>query len=1419
MRAGLINELLAASADRYPEHVAIESGERKMTYSEVEEEANRLANFLRAGKAGRGSVVAFLVQDPVRAIITIIGVLKAGAAFAPLDPALPTKRLAAMLQEITPQWLIVEAGLAEKLTHEDVRPSATGNLLCLGEGPADRQADRLNWVSGFEEFSDTTRPAAIGHPDDLCYVYFTSGSTGRPKGIAGRLKGIDHFIRWEINTLKLSEKMRASLLLPLSFDASLRDALAPLCSGGTVCAPASRDQVLNARELIAWMNRQSIEVAQFIPSLLRSVLNEALTPDDFPALKYLLSCGEPLLPSDVGRWVAVFADRVQIVNLYGPTETTMAKFFYFVKPSDKDRPAIPIGKPMAGARAVVVGKDGAACPPKVIGEIYIRTPYRSHGYYKRPDLTQQVFVQNPFSDDPNDLVYKSGDLARVLDDDNYEFMGRKDDQVKVRGVRVELAEIEGLLRMHEAVRDVAVTAREDRVGEKYLCAYVVQQKKVERRDLREHLIQYVPEYMAPSQIVFMDELPRTLSGKIDRRALPTPEQMRSKESAGAAAPRGPVEEMIGEIWKRVLGISELSRKDNFFEIGGHSLLATRVLSRIRDALDVELPLRMIFEAPTVAGLASAVERGRVSARRVSAPPIRPVGRDVELPLSYAQQRLWLIQQLALDSPAYNMPLAVRLRGELDLTLLQQSLQDILARHETLRTRFVVPELHPIQIIAAPCAITIPVHSVADEPEAEREQRARNFARREAMKPFDLEHGPVWRAAIIKLGDADHVFFLCIHHVASDGWSMELLVKEFVELYEARRQGHPPVLPDLPVQYADFAVWQREWLQGEVLEEEIEYWRRQLAGLPQTDLPTDYSRKPRANSPSARQPFQLSKELTEKLKALSYGEGAMLFMTLLSALQIILGHYMGQEDVVIGTNVANRNRSEIEGLIGFFVNQLVLRANLSGNPTFKQLLRQVRETTLEAYQHQDLPFDLLVQRLQPDRSLSRTPIFQVLFVWENQQAQAANPTPLAIEAFPVDLSASRFDWLIMMREEAEGISGALLYNLDLFKPATAERICLRLRALLEAIGSAPDSRLRELERMMDKRGKPAAPRRPPTRLQKAKSKAIDIESEELISQSHLFADQSLPLVLTPTIADFDALEWVKAHTEFIERSLLQYGAILFRGFRVEGPSEFEGFASAICPNLFGDYGDLPREPVAGVVYGSTPYPNDQTILFHNESSHMHCWPLKIWFYCSTPPAHGGETPIVDCRELYRHLHPALRRKLSDKGLMYVRNFGDGVDVGWQDFFKSTSRSAVEEFCRGAGISFEWREGNRLRISRVCPAVATHPKTGQAVLFNQIQAHHISCVDQAIRADLVNLFGVQGLPRNVCYGDGEPLADAEVDEMRRLYEAHAKSFPWQQGDILMLDNMLVAHARRPFSGPRQVLVTMGEMVFAPVSCGLV
>ncbi|MGD1807089.1 condensation domain-containing protein [Dapis sp. BLCC M126] len=799
-------------------------------------------------------------------------------------------------------------------------------------------------------------------------------------------------------------------------------------------------------------------------------------------------------------------------------------------------------------------------------------------------------------------------------------------------------------------------------------------------------------------------------------------------------------------------------------------------------------------------------------------PIAPaIRKSNKFPLSWAQERLWFLYQLEGPNATYNDSGWLRITGDINYDALKSAIVEIGRRHEVLRTRFQEDNGTSVQIVEPELNFQFEVNDWQNLSPTQQQTDLQKYARQEAAKPFNLTTGHLLRVSILKFSATESILLVTMHHIIIDAWSFGVFIKEFSALYTAYSQGKSSPLTELPIQYADYSIWQRQWLSEEILENLISYWRQQLAGAPPTlELPFKKEDTGVRSGQSKVESFTVSPTITEKLQALSRQQGVTLFMTLLAAWQTLLYRYTNSDDIVVGTDIANRNRAETESLIGFFVNLLVIRTNLSGNPTFKELLKRVQEVTLGAYAHQDLPFAKLVDVLRPERKNNTTPLFQVLFVFLNTPKSKFELPNLTIEPLGIDNGATRFDLTIFVEETEAGITWDLRYNTDLFEQQDIAKMSGNLQTLLSNIANNPDTKIKELEMLTEseKEAQVAAKaKRTKANFKKFKSikpKAVSLPQKDLIKTSYLQPEQTLPLVIEPNSEEVDIADWATNNREFFETNLRQHGAILFKDFNINSISKFEKVAGAISSNLFGEYGDLPREGVSKKVYGSTPYPEDKAILFHNESSHLHRWPQKIFFLCVKAAESGGDTPIVDCRKVYQMLSPQLREKLEEKQLMYVRNYVEDLDVSWQDFFHTNNKSEVETYCKNAGMEFEWLENNGLKTAKLRPAITTHPKTGEKIFFNQIQLHHISYLDAAVRESLLSEFGEKSLPRNVYYGDGSPIEDSVIEEIGAIYEKATISFPWQAGNMIMLDNMLIAHGRNPYVGERKIVVAMGELM---------
>jgi amino acid adenylation domain-containing protein len=1386
----LIHELFEAQVERAPYAIAVVDNGEQVSYSELNERANRLARHLRSLGVGPEVLVGVLMERSVELVVALLGVLKAGGAYVPLDPSYPAERLAFMSDDAGLSVLLTVGKLAGLL------PASGARLIRL-----DELWEEISALVG----SDLP---ATADEQNVAYAIYTSGSTGRPKGVLVPHRGLCNMVEAQARAFDVRPHSRVLQFAAFGFDASVSEVFMALTTGAALYLWKS--QVLSSPTALAGLMREeSITTVTLPPAMLA-----ALPGAELPELQTLIAAGESCSAEIVARW----SPPRRFFNAYGPTETTVCATMH--QCAGQYDAAPPIGRPIDNMRVYILDPHLRPVPVGVTGELYVAGVGVARGYLRRPELTGERFIPDPFGGAQGARLYRTGDLARYRADGEIEFLGRRDQQVKVRGYRIELGEVESVLGAHPGVRAAVVTVREDRPGDRRLTAYVVgaEGAAATAGGLAEYLREKLPEYMIPSAFVALDALPLTPNGKVDRRALPPPGHLRPGSGESYVAPRTPIEELLANIWSEVLAVERVGVDDNFFALGGHSLLATQVVSRIKETLHADIGLDALFEAPTVADLAHVIKAARGSSpKSTEAIPRAPRGGD--LPLSFSQQRLWFIAQLESGNPFYNISSAVRLKGILNVGALERTLNEIVQRHETLRTAFTTTDGQPVQVIAPEMKLSLKVSDLRGRAPEEREDAARREAVEESKRPFDLSRGPLLRAVLLRLDDEEHIAVLTMHHIVSDGWSMGVLIHEVSTCYEAFSTGKAPRLPELPIQYADFAVWQREQLRGEALEEHLSYWRRKLADLPMLALPTDHPRPAIQSVRGAYHQAPLPSSTASALRALSQEEGVSIFMTLLTAFQALLSRYTGQQDIVVGTDVANRNRVETEGLIGIFLNHLVLRTDLSGWPTFRELLGRVRETSLGAYAHQDLPFDVLVKALKPKRDLSHTPLFQVLFVVQNAPMPELRLTGLTLSVVGADNETTKFDFSLFVIESGEDLIGVWKYNSDLFEPSTIARIAGHFETLLNRVVARPEARLEELLEQLDwdEKRQPSADKeeRQRAKLKKlatAKRRTIDLGEVKLVETSELRPGHPLPLLVRPTSPDFDHIGWARAHAPFLSDSLARHAGLLFRGFPLHSASDFERFASALCPDLYGEYGDLPRRHEGGKVYGATPYPADRPILFHNESSHLERWPMKIMFFCAKPAARGGATPAADCREVWRGLDAGVRERLRREGLLYVRNYAPGLDVSWQGFFRTTQRSEVERRCEEAGAQWEWLSGDVLRVKQRRQAVALHPETGEEVFFNQVQLHHASSLDAEVRKSLLEVFGEEGLPRNVYYGDGSVIPDEVMAEVGRTYEAVAVDAGWEQGDVLMLDNMLAAHGRRAYEGEREIVVAMGQMMEA-------
>jgi amino acid adenylation domain-containing protein len=1037
-----VHRIFEQVAARRPEAPAVlwdEDGrERALSYGELDRWSSALAARLRTLGAVPGMPVALEMERSAELIVAMLAVLKAGGFYVPLDPSDNSGRRA---------WLHADSRAELVLKAEDIKD--------IKDSKDQEGGGALESLMSFESFESFP----LGG-DALAYLLYTSGSTGRPKGVAVPHRAINRLVL-ETDYIHLGPEDRSAHLSNTAFDASTLEVWGPLLTGGALVI-FPREVVLSPVALGAAFRRWKISVSFLTAALFNEVLREA--PGSLGGVRNQLAGGEALSP----RWVREGLSRLEpgcrLLNGYGPTECTTFAVVHDIRSAPEGK-SIPIGRPIANTRAWVVDRGMRLVSPGVAGELLLGGDGLAWGYWYRPDLTAERFVPDPFamSGGGGSRLYRTGDLTRWLADGTLEYLGRMDEQVKIRGFRIEPGEIEAELSRCPGVAECAVVAcQSPQTAEgKILLAFATRSGEAVP-DVRAWLRERLPDYMVPSRVSFLESLPLTSSGKLDRRALLSiPGEPEETAERPYTAPRTPVEEIVAGIWAEVLGVERVGLGEGFFDLGGHSLLAGRVVSRLRAAFGVELPLRDFFLDPTVDGVARRVEEARHGA--VEAPPIPRIPRDrrdQRLPLSYAQERLWLVDQLQPGNAAYNSFLPLTFSGgPLDYRALEAALAAIVRRHEALRTRIVAGPAGPEQIVDPPLppdTWRLPRIDLAGLPVETRPAERLRLVVAEAVRPFDLARGPLVRATLVFLGDGEHALLLNFHHIVCDGWSLtEVLPAELVALYSGAS------LPELPVQYPDFAVWQREWLEGGALQEQLAWWREHLGGEPPVlDLPYDRPRPAALSSRGTVEMTTLPAALGERIAALGRRHGATLFMTLLAAVQTLLQRYSHEDRIAVGTAAGNRSRHETEGLIGLFLNTLVLQTDLSGDPSFGGLLARVREVTLDAFDHQDLPFERLVASVQDSREAGRSALFQVLFLLQNMRV-----TPLELPGLTTGLvehpvERVQFDLAFTAYEWEDGLVFAVPYSTDLFDRPTIQRLLGHARRLLEHVVEAPEAPLSE-----------------------------------------------------------------------------------------------------------------------------------------------------------------------------------------------------------------------------------------------------------------------------------------------------------------------------------------------------------------------
>jgi amino acid adenylation domain-containing protein len=1036
-----------------PRATALIDGARQWTYEELDSHANRLGHFLQARGVGPDRLVAVRLRRSAELIAAVLGALKAGGAYLPIDPDAPAERVRFTLEDARAEVLVTERSLLADL------PAGLLNVVSL-----DEVADEI-------ALCPAEQPARQTTAEHLAYVIYTSGSTGRPKGVMIEHRALMNYTQAAIEQYGITGEDRVLQFAAASFDAHVEEIFPCLSQGGTLVL--RDDNMLDAKTFLdrcrQWQLTFVTVPTGFWHELTTAIAEEGLEVPD--SLRLLVIGGEAALPERVATWHRCVGTRVRLLNTYGPTETTVVATAAELGPGDGQGHRVPIGRPLGNYRAYVLDAAREPVPVGVPGELFIGGESLARGYLNRPDLTEERFVADPFAAKAGARMYKTGDVVRWRADGRLEFIGRTDHQVKIRGFRIEPGEVEQVLREHPDLADAAVMARLRAPGDLQLVAYLVGRAGTSPSpaEVRQFLRGRLPEFMVPTACVSLDALPQTPGGKVDRRALPEPDWSGDGTASQGdfVAPRTPVEQQLAALWAELLNVDRVGASDDFFDLGGNSLLTLRLASRVRQAFGVDLPPIALFRARTLAELAEQIAALRASPRAPQTPPIQPVPRESALPASFAQEPFWFLQQLLPSSNELNSHATLWITGELDVAALGDTVQEIVRRHGSLRTQFALePSGSLVQVIVPDLRVDLPVEDVRHVPQSDRAAHVAHIARQQAAAPFDLARAPLLRVRLLRTGDEEHALLLTIHHILCDGWSLDVLNDEVAQIYAARRAGRPSPLPELPVQYADYAAWQRDYLQGATLESLLDYWRTKLDGLAPLQLPTD---RPRGAAAQYRQvgfDFRVPHRVKMRLDRLCSEQAVTPHMALLAAFQVLLHRYTDSDDVAVGSVSAGRQQPEVQGLIGLFINTLVMRTDLSGDPDFRSLLARVAQTAIDAYEHQEMRFELLAKELQPGHDLMKQPLVQVLFVFQQsstaRRAAALGDLSVRSEAGADAWEAAEdFDLTFSVEEEGQGFRCQFGYDANLFDVQTIARMAAHFQTLLEAIVADPGQRLSQL----------------------------------------------------------------------------------------------------------------------------------------------------------------------------------------------------------------------------------------------------------------------------------------------------------------------------------------------------------------------
>lgn len=1060
MHKKIIHTLFEKQAVARPENIAVKEEERTITYKQLNENANALANHLRDDGVERETIAGAMMSTGIELITAMLAVFKSGGLYLPVDPKLSAKRQKEIINKSGAKYLI---------TNEQYLESA---FELAKDQDSVKKVKVLNPITGFalydrmeNEFvleanqpdASTVNPEIINDGDDGNYMFFTSGSTGVAKAFVGMHKSLSHFIHWEQAEFGVDESFKISQLSPPSFDAFLRDVFLPLSFGGQVCIPNEQTRS-NTHKLIDWIEDQKVTLIHCVPSLFRLISKELYNPEEqrFSELKHILMAGEGLFARDVHAWRKGAGKHVELVNLYGTSETTLAKTYNRIKEVPEDPAAIiPIGQPISKTIIAVIN-HGMACSPGEVGEIYIKTPFMTKGYFNDPELTRTVFVQNPLLKGQDDIVYKTGDLGRYLENGDIEVIGRLDDQVKINGIRVELNEVKQALLKVDGIDEAFVIAHKTNDVNELICYYVGTEMEI--AEIRSQLQFYISESIMPSYYLHMDEFPLSINGKIDKKSLPLPHELVMK-SVEYEPVQTETEQLLENIYCEVLGLKNVGRKASFFQIGGTSLKAIQVISRIYAALEISLKISDVFSNPTVRGLATVIELSE----KDDFNHIAHMPDQEYYDSTYAQNRLWILNQFEKEKNAYNMPAAYVLRGNCNVAALKQSFEALVERHEILRTTFISTNGSVKQVVhdAGQFAFKVEMEDISGA--KDKKDRAANIAEEVAVTAFDLENGPLLRVKLVRMEENEHLLLFAMHHIISDEWSLEILIKDVIAYYNVFSSAQERLPDPLAIQHRDYAAWFNQMVGGKQWKESQKYWLAKLEKeLPVIDFPADYERPMVKSTQGDTTEFLITEPLSDKLQSYTVKQEVSLFMILMSALKVVLYKYTGQQDLIINAPISGRNHPQLEDQIGFFVNMLPLRTMIDTEDDFISVLQKVRKTTLEAFEHGMYPFDKIIEDLDVEHNPRRSPLTDIWMQLSDKPVDLAGDFDFTLHEFDTGYSISKVDLTFKFIKHDNHIQGVIEYSTDLFTADTIDLLKDNLLHVTEVLIDNPQEKIEKIK---------------------------------------------------------------------------------------------------------------------------------------------------------------------------------------------------------------------------------------------------------------------------------------------------------------------------------------------------------------------